>query len=117
MPSGDELARAEELAAQDRLAEAFAVAQGVADAHPDSAEAQHVAAEIAYRGARWTDSVAYFRRGGDPGVTQPLRLFYLAVALYESGDRENAAAALKKCLPRIKNTEYVEQYRRKILGQ
>ncbi|MBI4915374.1 MAG: CDC27 family protein [Acidobacteria bacterium] len=117
MPFGDELARAEELAAQDRLAEAFAVAQGVADAHPESAEAQHATAEIAYRGARWADSVAYFRRGGDPGVTQPLRLFYFAVALYEYGDRPNAAATLQRCLPRIKNTGYVEQYRRKILGQ
>jgi tetratricopeptide (TPR) repeat protein len=115
-PFGDELARAQELAAQDRLSEAFAVAQGVADAYPDAAEAQHVAAEIAYRGARWADSVAYFRRGGDPGVTQPLRLFYFAVALYENGDRQDAAATLQRCLPRIKNTDYVEQYRRKILG-
>jgi tetratricopeptide (TPR) repeat protein len=114
---GDELARAQELAAQDRLAEAFAIAQEVADAHPGSAEAQHVAAEIAYRGAQWNESVVYFRRGGDPGGTQPLRLFYFAVALYESGDRGDAAETLKRCLSRIKNTDYVEQYRRKILGE
>ena len=83
---------------------------------PASAEAQHLAGEIAYRGAKWADAVTYFRRGGDPGVEQPLRLFYLAVALYENGDRENAATTLKRCLGKIRNTDYVEQYRRKILG-
>ena len=115
-PFADEMARVRELAAQDKLLEAGVLARGVADAHPESAEAQHLAGEIAYRGAQWTDAVAYFRRGGDPGVAQPLRLFYFAVSLYESGDRDAAAATLKRCLARIKNTEYVEQYRRKILG-
>ncbi|MFL6261975.1 MAG: tetratricopeptide repeat protein [Thermoanaerobaculia bacterium] len=99
------------------LRQAFELARAVADAHPDSKEAQHLAAEGAYRISRWSDANAYFRRGGDPGDGEPERLFYMAVSLYESGDPSGAAAALKRSLPNLKRTPYVETYIRKILGQ
>ena len=99
------------------LREAFELARAVADAHPDSKEAQHLAGEGAYRISRWSDAATYFRRGGDPGDGEPERLFYLAVSLYESGDATAAAAALKRSLPNLKRTPYVEGYMRKILGQ
>jgi hypothetical protein len=89
----------------------------VADAHPELKEAQHLAAEGAYRISRWSDAAAYFRRGGDPGDGEPERLFYMAVAFYETGDRAGAAAALKRALPSLKRTPYVDAYAKKILGQ
>jgi len=111
-----DLNRARDLANAGNLDASFALARKVADARPDLAEPQYVAAEIAYRTSRWKDAVAYFRRGGDPGDGQPLLLFYSAVALYETGDRAGAAAALKRCLPNIRRTPFVEEYARKVLG-
>jgi hypothetical protein len=115
------LDQARQLLAEQRpsreLRQAFELARSVADAHPGSKEAQHLAAEGAYRISRWSDATAYFRRGGDPGDEEPERLFYLAVSLYESGDAPDAAAALKRALPNLKRTPYVESYIKKILGQ
>ncbi|HLE59946.1 MAG TPA: tetratricopeptide repeat protein [Thermoanaerobaculaceae bacterium] len=111
-----DLDRAWDLAKAGNLDAAFALARKVADARPDLAEPQYVAAEIAYRTSRWRDAVAYFRRGGDPGDSQPLLVFYSAVALYETGDRAGAAAALKRCLPNIRRTPFVEEYAKKVLG-
>ncbi len=114
------LAQARELLAEQRpskeLRQAFELARSVADAHPGSKEAQLLAAEGAYRISRWSDATTYFRRGGDPGDEEPDRLFYLAVSLYESGDAPGAAAALKRSLPNLKRTPYVESYIKKILG-
>ena len=98
------------------LRQAFELARSVADSHPDSQEAQHLAAEGAYRISRWSDAALYFRRGGDPGEEEPERLFYMAVSLYESGDAAAASAAFKRALPNLKRTPYVESYMRKILG-
>jgi hypothetical protein len=99
------------------LRQAFELASSVADAHPDSKEAQHLAAEGAYRISRWSEAATYFHRGGDPGEDEPERLFYMAVSLYESGDPPSAATALRRALPNLKRTPYVESYIHKILGQ
>jgi tetratricopeptide (TPR) repeat protein len=99
------------------LRQAFELSRAVADAHPDSKEAQLLAAEGAYRISRWSDAATYFRRGGDPGDEEPERLFYMAVALYESGDAPAAAAALRRSLPNLKRTPYVDSYTHKILPQ
>jgi predicted Zn-dependent protease len=111
-----ELDRARDLANAGNLDAALAIARKIADAHPDLAEPQFVTAEIAYRTSRWKEAAAYFRRGGDPGDGRPLLLFYDAVALYESGDRAGAAVPLKRCLPNIRHTPFVEEYTKKILG-
>lgn len=103
--------------ARDRAAleEPSRIAREVADAHPGSREAQHLAAVIAYRAARWDEAVRYFRRGGDPGEASAETLFYLAVSLYEVGEREAAAEALRRSLPRIERTPFVRSYEEKIL--
>lgn len=114
------LARARELlaAAQDRgeLAAPWLLAREVADANRESREAQHLAAVIAYRAARWEDAVTYFRRGGEPDERNPEILFYFAVSLYEMGEREEAATVLRRSLPGIQQTPFVLSYREKILG-
>jgi hypothetical protein len=99
------------------LRQAYQLAREVADVHPELKDAQHLAAEGAYRISRWSDAAAYFRRGGDPGEEEPERLFYMAVAFYETGDPAGAAAALKRSLPNLKRTAYVDSYEKKILGQ
>ena len=100
-----------------QLREAFQMAREVADAHPDSREAQQLAGEAAYRVSRWKEAADYLGRGGGPGDDQPELLFYLAVALYESGDAQTAAAPLRRALPNLQRSPYVDGYSKKILGQ
>jgi len=106
-----------ELAARNRLPDALAAARKLADAFPDWVEAQHATAELAYRQARWSEAVTYFQRGGDPGDGQPLRLFYLSVSLFETGDRAGAATAMKRCIDRIRHNAYVDDYAARILAR
>lgn len=100
-----------------KLREAFQMAREVADAHPDSREAQQLAGEAAYRVSRWREAADYLGRGGGPGEDQPELLFYQAVALYESGDRQTAAGPLRRALPNLQRTPYIDGYAKKILGQ
>jgi tetratricopeptide (TPR) repeat protein len=99
------------------LREALRLARQLADAHPDSKEAQYLAGEAAYRNSRWSEAAAYFRRGGPPGDDHPELLFYMAVAFYEVGDKPAAASALKRSLPNLQKTPFVESYVKRILGQ
>ncbi len=115
-----ELDRARELLKASRhrgdLAEPLRLAREVADARPDSSEAQALTAAIAYRASMWQEAVTYFHRAGDALRKDPEMLFYLAVSLYETGDRQGAADALERSLPRIEKTPFVLSYRDKILG-
>ena len=118
VPLADGLERVRRLLAtgvQEELREGLTLARELADANPGSREAQHLAAEAAYRSARWQDAASYFKRGGDPGDARPELLFYLAVALYESGEREAAASALERSLPNLERTPYVDAYAKRIL--
>jgi hypothetical protein len=99
------------------LRQAFQLAGEVADVHPDSREAQQLAGEAAYRVSRWKEAADYLRRNGGPDDDQPELLFYLAVALYEAGDPQAAAGALRRSLPNLQRTPYVDGYSRKILGE
>jgi tetratricopeptide (TPR) repeat protein len=101
----------------DDLREALRLARQLADAHPDFREAQYLAGEAAYRNSRWKEAAAYFRRGGTPGDDRPELLFYMAVSLYEVGDQPGAASALKRSLPNLQKTPYVQSYVKRILGQ
>ncbi len=100
-----------------QLREAFQLAREVADAHPESRETQQLAGEAAYRISRWSEAADYLGRAGGPGEDQPELLFYLAVAFYESGNPQDAAAPLRRALPNLQRTPYVDGYAKKILGQ
>jgi len=100
-----------------QLREAFQLAREVADAHPDLRGAQLLAGEAAYRISSWAEAADYLGRVGGPGDDQPELLFYLAVALYESGSAPSAAAPLRRALPNLQRSPYVDGYTKKILGQ
>lgn len=114
------LQKARELLSQAQVAseltEPLRLASAVADAHPEHREAQHLVAEIAYRASRWETAATYFRRGGDPGLERPTLLFYMAVTFYEVGERQAAAEALRRCLPQLERTPFVERYAERILA-
>jgi len=116
----ESMARSERLLAATAipdLREALRLARELADAHPDSKEAQYLAGAAAYRNSRWPEAAAYFRRGGPPGDDHPELLFYMAVAFYEVGDQPGAVSALKRSLPNLQKTPFVESYVKRILGQ
>lgn len=98
------------------LKRALQLARDAAEARPGDAEVQLLAAEVAYRNARWSEAVQFFRRGGDPGDERPELLFYLAVSYFESGDRGAAATVLRRSLPNLKPSPFVDDYKRKILA-
>lgn len=122
LPAADQarLARARVLMGEAKrageLAEAMELAAAVADAHPSSAEAQRLAGEIAYRASRWTQAVTYLRRGGISSAPPEL-VFYLAVALWESDERQEAARVLETALPRLPRNAFVDGYAERILGR
>lgn len=99
------------------LREAFQLAREVADAHPEMRDIQQLAGEAAYRISRWSEAAEYLGRAGGPADEQPELLFYLAVALYESGAAQTAAGPLRRALPNLQRTPYVDGYAKKILGQ
>jgi tetratricopeptide (TPR) repeat protein len=114
------MARSERLLTASNMAdlrESLRLARQVADDHPEIKEAQYLAGEAAYRSSRWSEAAAYFRRGGPPGDDRPELLFYMAVAFYEAGDRPAAGTALKRALPNLQRTPFVQSYVQRILGQ
>lgn len=113
----DALSRARVLLRQARVAEdldeASRLARDVADRNPESAEAQLLAGEVAYRASRWSEAAEYFARGR-AGAEQPELLFYMAVAFYETGNVEAAREALARALPGLRRTSFVDGYIQKI---
>ena len=93
--------------ARDRFDESYASIRALADRYPAWAEAQHLTAELAYRLSHWADSVKYFKRADRIVSQKPDLQFYLAVALYKSGDPAAASDMLDRCLPLIQSSEFV----------
>ena len=102
--------------ARDRFGDAFDSVRVLAERHGGWMDAQLVAAELAYRLSRWDDAVFYFQRADDRLDERPELQFYLAVALYKSGDLDAARAMLDRCLPRIAVSEYVDYWVERIRG-
>ena len=92
---------------RDRFDASYESVRVLADRYPDWAEAQHLAAELAYRLSLWADSVKYFQRADRIVSAKPDLQFYLAVALYKSGDATAASAILDQCLPKIQTSDFV----------
>ena len=101
---------------QADLERALALARPVAAAHPEQAELQYLVGEIAYRASRWTDCAAAYLRGGASGPRDATQRFYMAVCLYESGDRASAAAIAASGLERLPRSPFVDGYLKRFGG-
>ncbi len=114
-----ELARGREVlrhGSRSEIEGVFTLTRQLADRHPGFAELQLLTAEIAYRLSLWDDAVSFFERGGVTTTSRPELQFYLAVALYESGDQASAQDMLERCLPRLEPTDFVRTYAARING-
>lgn len=111
--------RATLLAATDyaTLTQLYRRAEELAQASPDWIAAQRLAGEAAYRTSQWERSVHFLRRSRLDTESPPALGFYLAVALYESGERDEAARVLRQVLPRLEGSPLVRSYRDRILGE
>ncbi len=96
------------------LQEPLRLAREVANANPRSTEAQHLVGEIAYRASSWEEAARYFRRGGEP--QRPELRFYMAVALFESGEAGQAREVLERALPELPRNPFVMSYAERIQG-
>lgn len=105
LASGWEILRSD---ARDRFEDTYDSVRSLANRHAGWAEAQHLAAELAYRLSLWDDAVSYFQRAEKIVSQKPDLQFYLAVALYKSGDREAAANMLDRCVPHIQPSDFVQ---------
>jgi tetratricopeptide (TPR) repeat protein len=110
------LDQAQALVRGNELVKAYGLASQVAEANPQVAEAQRVAGEMAYRIARWPDTVRFFRRAGGVPDGQPQRQFYFAVGLLETGDKAAAAQELQRCVATLERTPFVDEVVSRILG-
>ncbi len=89
---------------------AFALAQELARAHPERPEIQLLVGEIHYRASRWPQCAAAYGAGGPAGPEDPTQRFYMAVCLYEAGERARAAQVSATGLDRLPRTPFVQAY-------
>ena len=116
-PEIEELRR--RLAAAETSAELAALrgeADELAERHPESRRAHLLAAEVAYLQSDWPAAVREFRLAGELRADEAHLAFYQAVALYESGDPEGAAAVLRPVASTLQRTGFVAAYLDRILG-
>ena len=92
---------------REHFEDTYSSVRNLADRHPAWADAQHLAAELAYRLSRWPEAVTYFRRAEEVVSQSPNLQFYLAVALYKSGEKAAAVEMLDRCESSIQSSDFV----------
>ena len=102
--------------AREELAAALTAVRPIADAWPADPAPARLAGDLAYRAALWPVCAEYYRRAGAPGFDAPLARFYMAVCLYETGARGEAAELLAPVAARLRPTPFVAAYLERILG-
>ncbi len=90
--------------------------RAVSDRHPENAQLALLIGEIAYRGGQWRVGANSFRRAAPQGPADPTLRFYMAVCLYEAGERSAAAEIAGSGLEKLQRTPFVESYLQKIRG-
>ena len=106
-----------QLASASRREELDAVLRQVrplADRYPASSELQYLVGEIGYRAANWEVGATYLGRPDPAGPADPTLRFYLAVCLYENGDRVAATRVAATGLDKLPRSPFVDSYLRKI---
>lgn len=98
------------------LERALELARPVEAAHPERADLHYLVGEIGYRASRWTDCAAAYLRAGSQGPRDATQRFYMAVCLYESGDRASARAVAASGLEALPRSPFVDGYLERIGG-
>ncbi len=121
LSAGDQgdLARAREMAAaatyKEDFDEVMQLASRLADGNPRHSDVQLFAGEIAYRARRWGQAIDYLRNGGSALDEDPVLLFYLSVAYFESGQEPLARQFFRRCCSQPGLSPIIEEYRLKIV--
>lgn len=104
-------------ASDKKLRAGFERASELADRYPERSDMQRVAAALAARSGSFADAVRYYDRVGELIQEQPLQLFYLSVALFETDQLDAAATTLRRALPALKQNREVRRYMKRILSE
>ncbi len=99
---------------RDDLVTGLESLRAASDRHPGNAELALAIGEIAYRSGQWRTGADFFARAASDGPADPTLRFYMAVCLYEAGDRASAAQVAATGLERLQRTPFVEDYLRRI---
>lgn len=89
---------------------ALARLQPVIEARPELGALRLLAGELHYRASRWRPCAEAYRAAGEQGPEDPTQRFYMAVCLFESGDRAEARALAASGLERLPRTAFVQSY-------
>lgn len=95
------------------LVEAETLVEELAQVHPGVQEVRFLAGEVAYGRSNWARVIAHLEAVDE---SRPNLLFYLAVARYETGDRDGAGRALSRALPYLAKTTFVADWEERIKG-
>lgn len=104
-------------ASEKKLRSGFEQASRLADRYPDWVEMQRLTAVLASRSGAFADAVRYYDRAGEQSDEQPLELFYLSVALFETDQVDEAATVLRRVLPTLRHNSEVRKYMKLILRE
>jgi len=96
---------------------ALARLQPVIEARPDLGGLRLLAGELHYRASRWRPCAGEYRAAGEEGPDDPTQRFYMAVCLFEAGDREGARAIAASGLERLPRTPFVQSYLDRFAGE
>lgn len=96
---------------------ALARLQPVIEARPELGALRLLAGELHYRASRWRPCAEAYRAAGDEGPEDPTQRFYMAVCLFESGDRARARAVAATGLERLPRTAFVQSYLDRFAGE
>lgn len=114
------LARARQMALAATYKEDFdeilQLSSQLADDNPWHAEAQFFAGEVAYRARRWDRAIEYLSRANSTLEEDPVLLFYLSVAYFESGQEAQARQFFSRCCSTPGENPVIEKYRTRISG-
>ncbi len=112
------LARARAMAAEATYKEDFdevmQIASRLADGNPGHTKAQIFAGEVAYRSRRWKQAIHYLEHDKSALDEDPVLLFYLSVAYFESGQEQRARQLFRRCCSQPGPISIIEEYRRKL---
>ena len=100
--------------ARELFEQTYEEVSGFASRYANWSEAQHLAAELAYRLSRWERAVHFFERAEAVSTLRSDQEFYLAVALFKSGRQQAAEERLEACLPHIQSSDYVRFWTERI---
>jgi hypothetical protein len=113
---GELIAEARKAVDDGRPGDAKARLLSAAKLDPKNRDVRKLQLEVSYLTKDWTQGAALLEQLEPFSDGEEPSMFYAAVSLYESGNRESSRVLMKRARPRIVSSPFVDLYTKKILG-